>query len=151
MFSLLLKDLISDFYLFSRYHSNQTLTQFQFPIWSDLLVGGGIYYVTVFFFFFGIAFTALWDASWQNQQNDCAPSKASGKPGHPPSLIRVFTVHMKKAWVLSYPLSTSEDSDQTEWMPRLIWVFAGCTDRFVGFVMRWLISRFLSFRAKENN
>ena len=27
------------------------------------------------------------------------------QPGHPPSLIRVFAVRMKKAWVLSYPLS----------------------------------------------
>ena len=33
----------------------------------------------------------------------------------------------------------SEDSDQTGWMPRLIWVFAGHTDHFIGFVMRWLI------------
>ena len=30
------------------------------------------------------------------------------EPGHPPSLIRVFTVHMKKAWVLSYPLSAQQ-------------------------------------------
>ena len=30
-----------------------------------------------------------------------------------------------------------EDSDQTGWMPRLIWVFAGRTCHFVGFVMRW--------------
>ena len=35
----------------------------------------------------------------------CAPSKDSDQPGHPPSLIRVFTVRMKKAWVVSYPLS----------------------------------------------
>ena len=35
----------------------------------------------------------------------CAPSEDSGQPGHPPSLIRVFAVPMKKAWVLSYPLS----------------------------------------------
>ena len=35
----------------------------------------------------------------------CAPSEDSDQPGHPPSLIRVFTVCMKKAWVLSYPLS----------------------------------------------
>ena len=35
----------------------------------------------------------------------CAPSKDSDQPGHPPSLIRVFAVRMKKAWVLSYPLS----------------------------------------------
>ena len=46
---------------------------------------------------------------------------------HPPSLIRVFAVRMKKAWVLSYPLSASEDSDPTGRMPRLIWVFGGRT------------------------
>ena len=32
----------------------------------------------------------------------------------------------------------SEDSDQTGRMPRLIWVFTGCTCHFVGFVMRRL-------------
>ena len=26
-------------------------------------------------------------ASWQNQQNECAPSEDSDQPGHPPSLI----------------------------------------------------------------
>ena len=46
-----------------------------------------------------------WATSWQNQQNECAPSEDSDQPGHPPSLIRVFAVRMKKAWVLSYPLS----------------------------------------------
>ena len=35
----------------------------------------------------------------------CAPSEASDQPGLPPSLIRVFAVRMKTAWVLSYPLS----------------------------------------------
>ena len=35
-----------------------------------------------------------------------APNEDSDQPGHPPSLIRVFPVRMKKAWVLSYPLST---------------------------------------------
>ena len=38
----------------------------------------------------------------------CAPSKDSDQPGHPPSLIRVFTVCMKKAWDLSYPLSAQQ-------------------------------------------
>ena len=33
------------------------------------------------------------------------PSEDSDQPGHSPSLIRVFAVRMKKAWVLSYPLS----------------------------------------------
>ena len=41
----------------------------------------------------------------QNQKCDCAPSEDSDQPGHPPSLIRVFAVCMKKPWVLSYPLS----------------------------------------------
>ena len=35
----------------------------------------------------------------------CAPSKDSDQPGHPPSLIRLFAVRMKKAWVLSYSMS----------------------------------------------
>ena len=55
--------------------------------------------------------------------------------GQRPSLIRVFPIRMKKPWVLSFPLSTSEDSDQTAQICRLIWVFAGCTGHFVGFVM----------------
>ena len=38
----------------------------------------------------------------------CAPSKDSDQPGHPPSLIRVFAVRVKKRWVLSYPLSTQQ-------------------------------------------
>ena len=44
-------------------------------------------------------------ATRQNQQNDCAPSEDSDQPGHPPSLIRVFAVRMKKPWVLSCPLN----------------------------------------------
>ena len=35
----------------------------------------------------------------------CAPSEDSDQPGHPPSLISVFAIRMKKAWVFSYPLS----------------------------------------------
>ena len=46
-----------------------------------------------------------WAATWQNEQSECAPSEDSDQPWHPPSLIRVFAVRMKKAWVLSYPLS----------------------------------------------
>ena len=37
--------------------------------------------------------------------SDCAPSEDSDQSGHSPSLIRVFAIRMKKAWVLSYPLS----------------------------------------------
>ena len=35
----------------------------------------------------------------------CAPSEDSDQPGHPPSLIRVFTVRMKKASLLKYLMS----------------------------------------------
>ena len=46
--------------------------------------------------------------TWQNQQNACVPSEDSDQPGHPPSLIRISAVCMKKACILSYPLSASE-------------------------------------------
>ena len=46
-----------------------------------------------------------WAASWQNQQSDCAPSEDLDQPGYLPSLMGVFAVRMKKAWVPSYPLS----------------------------------------------
>ena len=45
-----------------------------------------------------------------------------------------FTVRMKKPRVWAH----SEDSEQTGWMRRLIWVLAGQTYHFVGFVMVWL-------------
>ena len=38
----------------------------------------------------------------------CVPTKNSDKSGHPPSLIRVFAVCMKKALVLSYLLSAHQ-------------------------------------------
>ena len=36
----------------------------------------------------------------------CALSEDLDQQGHLPSLIRHFAVRMKKAWYLSYPLST---------------------------------------------
>ena len=42
----------------------------------------------------------------------------------------------------SFLRADSEDSDQTGQMPRLIWVFAGRTFHFVGFVTRWLKKTF---------
>ena len=38
-----------------------------------------------------------------------------------------------------FPHADSEDSNQTGWIPRLIWVFAGRTCHFVGFVVLRLI------------
>ena len=71
-----------------------------------------------------------WATTCQNQQSDCAPSEDSDQPGHPPCLIRVFAARMKKAWVLSYPLSA--------W--RRLWSdWADTHTHFVGFVMSRLI------------
>ena len=54
----------------------------------------------------------LWATSWQNEQSGMCTQRRLGsawaEPGHPPSLIRVFAVRMKKAWVLSYPLSAQQ-------------------------------------------
>ena len=66
----------------------------------------------------------IWSATWQNQQNDCAQSKDSDQPP-------VWSESSLSAWRNIGPLAThwvhSEDSDQTGWMPRLIWIFAGHT------------------------
>ena len=35
---------------------------------------------------------SIWAATLQNQQSDCEPSEDTDQPGHPSSLIRVFTV-----------------------------------------------------------
>ena len=81
----------------------------------------------------------IWATTWQNQQNECAPSEDSNQSGHPPSLIRVFAVCMKKAWVLSYILSAQRRlwsdwaDDQADLSLR--WAHT----RFVGFVMSRLI------------
>ena len=89
----------------------------------------------------------------------CVPSEVSDQPGHSPSLIRIFPVRMKKAWVLSYPLSAQRRLWSDWKMPRLIWVFAGRKDillvllwggSFVG-DRQWFCStvRFLQMREQQ--
>ena len=72
----------------------------------------------------------FWTTTRENQQSGCAPIADSDKPGHPPSLIRVFAVHMKVARHVR-PLATvkalRKDCDHTRRMPRLIWVCDGRT------------------------
>ena len=88
--------------------------------------------------------------TWQNQQNECAPSEDSAQPGHPPSLIRVFAVCMKKAWVLSYPLSTQR-RHWSDWMDAqadlsLRWVHS----HSVGFVISRLMCPWLPREVKTD-
>ena len=76
-----------------------------------------------------------WAASWQNQQNGMCDQQRLGWSGSLLSAWRKLgSLIIATHWV------HSEDSDQTGWMPRLIWVFAGHTCHFVGFVMQQLKS-----------
>ena len=66
----------------------------------------------------------------------------------------VWSVSLLSAWRNNGSSATHwahcEDSNQTGRTPRLIWVFAGRTCHFVGFVMTWLISRFCDVGIKIN-
>ena len=83
-------------------------------------------------------FADIWAAACQNQQSGCASSEDSDQSGHPPSLIRVFVVRMKKAWVVSYPLSAQRrlwsDLAVAQSDLSLRWAHTHC----VGFVTRRL-------------
>ena len=76
-----------------------------------------------------------WTAAWQNQQNDlCAQRRLRSAWASAQSDQFSLCAH----WVAKDPMflhADSEDSDQSGRMLRLIWVFAGRTGHFVGFVM----------------
>ena len=79
-----------------------------------------------------------WATSWQNQQNGMCTQWRLGSAWASPSLIRVFAVRMKKAWVLSYPLR-AQRRHWSDWANAqadlsLRWAHS----HFVGFVMRQL-------------
>ena len=78
----------------------------------------------------------------------CMPSEDSDQPGHPPSLIRVFAVRMKKAWVLSYPLSAQWRlwSDWADVQADLCLRWAHI--HFLGFEMKWLLCDNKSIRLR---
>ena len=110
----------------------------RYPFWVQILTSMLLYFTTVNLF----PGNSIWAAIWQNQQNESAPSKDSDQPGHPPSLIRVFAVRMKKPWVLSYPLSAQQRhwSDLADAQADLSLCWAHT--HLVGFVMSRLISLF---------
>ena len=91
--------------------------------------------------------------SFQNLQYcKCHMSRSMTKPTmwpvHPAKTQISLGIHpvwsesSLSAWRNLWSLAThwvhSKDSDQTGWMPRLIWVFVGHIWHFVGFVMPWL-------------
>ena len=92
----------------------------------------------------------IWATSLQNQQNDLCPEKTQTNLGIHPVW---FESPLSTQWVAKDPSflhADSEDSDQTGLMPRLLWIFAGRTCHFVGFVMRWLIWILSYFHRKYN-
>ena len=100
-----------------------------------------------FFFFFHVGQNSWWATSERSFEPPldktnkiaCALCEDSDQPGHPPSLIRVFAVRIKKAWVLSYPLNAQRRlwSDWADAQADLSLRWAH--NHFVGFVMRRLI------------
>ena len=82
----------------------------------------------------------MWATSWQNQQKwHVRPAKTQISLGIRPVWSESSLCAQWVAKDPSFQHADSEDSDQPGRMPRLIWVFAGRTYHFVGFVMRWLI------------
>ena len=79
-------------------------------------------------------------ATWLNKHSGCAHSEDSDQPWHPPSPIRVFAVRMKKAWVLSYPLS-AQRRPWSDW-----------ADAQADLSLRWAHSHFVGFaKIKHQN
>ena len=74
-----------------------------------------------------------WATSWENQQNDCAPSENSDQPGHPPSLIRVFAVRLIGS--LGHKLASCGQ--------RRLW--SDWVDTRTDLSLRWLHSHFVGF------
>ena len=81
-----------------------------------------------------IHFHVQWTEPVHDKTNKmiCAPSEDSDQSGHLPSL------RYPSEEELDPYLLKKQKTDQTGQMHRLIWVFAGHTDHFVGFVMLWL-------------
>ena len=71
--------------------------------------------------------TKNWAASWQNNKVSVRPAKTQITLGIRPVCLESS---LCAQWVAKDPSclhADSEDTDQTGWMPRLIWVFAGRT------------------------
>ena len=80
-----------------------------------------------------------WATAWQNQLNDlCAQQRLRSAWASAPTDQSSLCIQWvaKDPWFLH---ADSKDFDQTGWISRLIWVFAGRTCHFVGFVMLQLM------------
>ena len=81
----------------------------------------------------------IWAASWQNQQNDLCAQRRLGSAWASAQYDQSLRCPHEETLVSQLPIHHTAETDQTGWMPRLIWVFARRTYHFVGFVMLLLI------------
>ena len=81
----------------------------------------------------------IWASAWQNLQNGICAQRRLRSAWASAQYDQSSLSAWRKFGFLATHWVHSKDSDQTGQMPRLIWVFAGRTCRFVGFVMCWLI------------
>ena len=95
---------------------------------------------------------------WQISRLMAKPTKWSLRPAKTQISLGIRPVWSESLlcaqWVAEDPMflhADSEDSDQTGWMPRLIWVFAGLKGNFVGFVMRQLRCKALAYQPTAIN
>ena len=86
----------------------------------------------------------IWASAWQTLQNGmCAQRRlrSAWASAQSDQSLRWALNEYTVAKDQNFPHADSEDTDQTGWMPRLIWIFTGRTCHFVGFAMRGLISK----------
>ena len=81
-------------------------------------------------------FMVIWAASWQNKRNVMCTQRRLRSAWASAQSDQSSLSTWRNLGSLATHWAHSEDSDQTGWMPMLIWVFAGRTCHFVGFVMR---------------
>ena len=88
----------------------------------------------------GMLNKAKWETAWQNRQNDLCTQRRLGSAWASAQSDQSSLSAWRKFGSLATHKAHIKGSDQTGRMPRLIliWVFAGRTSYFVGFVMRRL-------------
>ena len=86
-----------------------------------------------------------WAAAWQNQQNVVRQAMTQISLGILSVWSESSLCDLWEAKDQNILQADSEGSDQTGWMPRLIWVFAGRTGHFIGFVVLQLTSTYSFF------
>ena len=79
-----------------------------------------------------------WATAQQNQQSDLCAQRRLGSAWASIQSDQSSQSAWKNLGSLATHWAHSEDSDQTGWIPRLIYVFAGHTGHIVGFLIMWL-------------